>query len=282
MENNMEYLPTHPYRQEEFDENAASLRLTSNSQPCEKPQPHFRRLQGPGGVVSGNKCGEHSTFHPFERLPAEIQRTIWSLSLPGPRLLSVGRMATTAIYFPKEHHTPNPAALSVCRTSRDEALKRYRIAFGTEHVYADFARDILYFGPWNRESDFSLLWLLGFTKSGRLDYRQTSLKVTDLDCVTRIALTFNLLDRPGRFRKDNSHADEPMTYARYIAKEMMEEFHEFPSRKEKMFGMPQVQLVQANRLRDEDHQDNASPSHGNAIDREKYWCELGSDGFNQI
>ncbi|TVY24017.1 hypothetical protein LHYA1_G007727 [Lachnellula hyalina] len=52
------------------------------------------------------------------------------------------------LYFPKSHHTPNPAALAVCRESRYIALQRYKLCFDTPNVYADLDIDILYFGQW--------------------------------------------------------------------------------------------------------------------------------------
>ncbi|TVY24439.1 hypothetical protein LHYA1_G006628 [Lachnellula hyalina] len=49
--------------------------------------------------------------------------------------------------FPKHEQAPNPAALSVCSESREIALTKYRLCFGTPDVYADLEIDILYFGP---------------------------------------------------------------------------------------------------------------------------------------
>lgn len=108
-------------------------------------------------------------FTPFKEFPSDIRYIIWKLSLPGPRTICPGnpplpktwksstpnvkeeeryQSDLRALYFPKEHHSPNPAALSVCRESRDIALKTYRLCFGTPNVYADLKIDILYFGPW--------------------------------------------------------------------------------------------------------------------------------------
>jgi hypothetical protein len=51
--------------------------------------------------------------------------------------------------LPKTPPYPNPAALSTCRTSRDVALERYRLVFGTHMVYGDLpGGDMLYFVPW--------------------------------------------------------------------------------------------------------------------------------------
>jgi hypothetical protein len=48
------------------------------------------------------------------------------------------------LYFPMNHHTPNPAALSVCRESRKIALQRYRWCFRTPNVYTDLKPDIIF------------------------------------------------------------------------------------------------------------------------------------------
>src|SRR3954454_10853450 len=63
---------------------------------------------------------------------------IWRKSLPGPRTLCFAQaIDTEKLYFPKKHHASNPAALSTCQTSRQVALERYKLVFGTSHVYAD-------------------------------------------------------------------------------------------------------------------------------------------------
>lgn len=51
--------------------------------------------------------------------------------------------------FPKNHHTPNPAALSVCQESREVALTKYQLCFGTPNVYMNFAIDVFFFGAWH-------------------------------------------------------------------------------------------------------------------------------------
>lgn len=102
----------------------------------------------------------HPTFHQFAKLAREIQIMIWRLSLPGPRTLCMRESTDTKrLHFPKKHHTPNPAALSVCQTSRQVALERYKLVFGTSHVYADLpGGDILYHGPWNKNMCLEALW----------------------------------------------------------------------------------------------------------------------------
>jgi len=81
------------------------------------------------------------SFPQFSKLPVEIREYIWEYSLPGPRLLVTsynGRcVGPNGLWFRKGDHTPNPAALQVCQLSRRIALKRYRLVFATNNVYAD-------------------------------------------------------------------------------------------------------------------------------------------------
>lgn len=65
-------------------------------------------------------------FQKFGKIPIGLRNRIWEYSLPGPRTLCPGRQKCktagnvweqdiTVCIFQKNHHTPNPAALSVCR-----------------------------------------------------------------------------------------------------------------------------------------------------------------------
>lgn len=106
-------------------------------------------------------------FPKFNKFPKEIRQLIWKESLPGPRTICPGdpryfkiqnppdiadferyQNEMKQMVFPKHYHTPNPSALRVCRESREIALTRYRLCFGTPNVYANLEIDILYFGPW--------------------------------------------------------------------------------------------------------------------------------------
>jgi hypothetical protein len=102
-------------------------------------------------------------FDRFPLLPVEIRLMIWKLFLPGARVLSVsdslpdfgyrensfGLITSTVekLAFRKHDNPPNPGALSICQESRAVALQRYRLCFGTSHVYADLlGGDVIYFG----------------------------------------------------------------------------------------------------------------------------------------
>jgi hypothetical protein len=103
-------------------------------------------------AVQAAKLAAIVPFTPFEKFPTDIRYIIWKHSLPGSRTICPGnpplpknwesgnteveeeercRNDLKALFFPKEHHSPNPAALSVCRESRDIALQKHRLCFGT-------------------------------------------------------------------------------------------------------------------------------------------------------
>jgi hypothetical protein len=67
-------------------------------------------------------------FEPFSRLPKELREYIWDLSLPGPRVLSMGIAeweGKEVAYFPKGPSAPNRVLLFVNREAREVALRRY-------------------------------------------------------------------------------------------------------------------------------------------------------------
>jgi hypothetical protein len=65
--------------------------------------------------------------------------------MPGPRVLApTYDWGQRALTFPKWRRTPNPAALSACRLSRNIALRHYRLVFGTTNIYADLSIDVFY------------------------------------------------------------------------------------------------------------------------------------------
>ncbi|KAG4443768.1 hypothetical protein IFR05_000759 [Cadophora sp. M221] len=107
----------------------------------------------------------------FAKLPPEIRQHIWLLSLPGPRVLTMySRADEDRLYFQESVRPPNPVTLRVCRESREVALRRYKLCFGTPNVYADFpGGDIIYFDsymiPWK--------WTLSNSRSRRRSVPQT-------------------------------------------------------------------------------------------------------------
>lgn len=72
---------------------------------------------------------------------------ISEFSLPGSHTLSVaGRRKPSGLFFCENDNPYNPAALSICRESREVVLKHYRLCFGTTNIYADLSLDAFYFG----------------------------------------------------------------------------------------------------------------------------------------
>lgn len=206
----------------------------------EKIADHKRRLR----VWQTAKASKITPFRHFNDFPPEIQELVWDFSLPGPRVLCPSfrdnleaeayegqhgdvwrgcrwfRLFSTIlphdegipvpegclpIKFQNRYHTPAPTALSVCKTSRLVAQRRYRLCFGSPYLYADLEIDILYFG----RLDFEMLaWLLRILLPPPV--------LDDLNCVRMIGIPWdqssihtyrlflrNLLRRNG-FRKLDS------------------------------------------------------------------------------
>lgn len=134
------------------------------------------------------------TFPQFAKLPIEIQEYIWQYSLPGPRVLAAAHTRSCGprgLYFPKVDHTPNPAALNTCRLSRAVALKRYRLVFGTNNIYADLeGGDMFYIGPYNRSFGIGLndLWRCEVGKD------LPTAVIADLERVTHILLSLSVYE----------------------------------------------------------------------------------------
>ncbi|TGO24427.1 hypothetical protein BPAE_0103g00280 [Botrytis paeoniae] len=68
-----------------------------------------------------------NTFHPFPRFPLELRLKLWRLSFPGPRLVRIslieGHFMSNAII---------PTGLRVCKESRDETLRFYKLCFAAD------------------------------------------------------------------------------------------------------------------------------------------------------
>jgi hypothetical protein len=80
-----------------------------------------------------------------------------TVALPGPRTICARPRDNcfpnpgtdwVKLSFPKLHHAPNPAALSVCKESREVALNYYRLAFNTPNVYFDLTRTFYSLDHW--------------------------------------------------------------------------------------------------------------------------------------
>ncbi|KAF7954545.1 hypothetical protein EAE96_005665 [Botrytis aclada] len=67
------------------------------------------------------------TFQPFPRFPPELRLRIWRLSFPGPRLI---RISLIEGHFMSNATTP--IGLRVCKESRDETLRFYKLCFAAD------------------------------------------------------------------------------------------------------------------------------------------------------
>jgi len=102
-----------------------------------------------------------TSFTLFSSLPTELRLKIWSLSLPGPRIVPIHYTYTSAESSPPKPHdvimggctsiAQIPANLHTTRESRYEALMSYELSFKLQHSQAKAffnpAIDVLYFGP---------------------------------------------------------------------------------------------------------------------------------------
>ncbi|KAE9370355.1 hypothetical protein N431DRAFT_342646, partial [Stipitochalara longipes BDJ] len=97
--------------------------------------------------IPDNAC---ATFKLFPKLPFELRRIIWRLSLPGQRVVELLYDDTTGQC---KSPCPVPTALHINSESRGVALESYELAFGTAKavavVYFDFGVDALYVGLGN-------------------------------------------------------------------------------------------------------------------------------------
>ncbi|KUJ24527.1 uncharacterized protein LY89DRAFT_727551 [Mollisia scopiformis] len=179
----------------------------------------------------------------FSKFGPEIRCRIWHFSLPGPRALCPGVRSTPSgeyetnrdyrkLFFPGKHQAPNPAALSVCRESRQIALQWYRLCFGTQNIYADLNIDILFFGPWD-VTDFGTFWEWDEYKSGgpggltNIIHKTLQPEVAaDLKKVQRLA--YRYLD--GWAEYDDTHGEE--THMNGGGDELRKQLGRFESLKE--------------------------------------------------
>ncbi|CAJ2506847.1 Uu.00g080330.m01.CDS01 [Anthostomella pinea] len=96
----------------------------------------------------------------FSHLPAELRFKIWALNLPDSRIVALRCDATSdqgsseqcrdSESFQCTSSSLVPVNLHVCKESRSEAMRRYRLLFSTAQepakVFFDPSRDTLYFG----------------------------------------------------------------------------------------------------------------------------------------
>jgi hypothetical protein len=88
----------------------------------------------------------HESFHPFPRLPSEIQIRIWKLAMPEPR-----KMYVKVNYIPWKKCAP-PALLRVNTQSREVAQEVFRLCIlpscGPQKAIYMGPHDVVYFLKW--------------------------------------------------------------------------------------------------------------------------------------
>ncbi|CAD6444664.1 d9b46385-14bd-4218-9c58-0633c10b0c95-CDS [Sclerotinia trifoliorum] len=83
------------------------------------------------------------TFYPFPRLPLEVRRKIWRSSLPGPRLIDISLRGEIFM-----SNATIPIGLQICKESRDETLRFYKLCFAAQpsqaRIYFNADHDAIY------------------------------------------------------------------------------------------------------------------------------------------
>jgi 2EXR family len=107
------------------------------------------------------------TFTLFPNLPTEIQRKIYKHMMPGPRNVHLTFRKHNSMLL--KSSSPIPVLLHLNRDARTEALKTYRLSFGTDKydakVYFCPEIDTLYFGPverfaiWENDQSIQKWWI---------------------------------------------------------------------------------------------------------------------------
>lgn len=105
-------------------------------------------------------------FPKFSFLPQELRRKIWSLTLPGPRVMLVLRSSKPGNYITSaaSYGGHQPTTLHVNNESRSEALLKLTPRFGT---YWNLETDALYIEATDN-SQMSVTQLAEMTASGAL------------------------------------------------------------------------------------------------------------------
>lgn len=88
------------------------------------------------------KPGPLKEFTCFPRLPVEIRLIIWRKLCQVPRVVRIE--FNNASGRCRARHRQPPTGLRVCRESREEARRSYRLAFGTAQVFIDFDVDVIF------------------------------------------------------------------------------------------------------------------------------------------
>lgn len=95
-----------------------------------------------GASASGESTlGPLKTFTCFPRLPPEIRLLIWKQVYQVSRVIRIEYNRSGQC---TAHHRRPPIGFHVCQESREEALKVYRLAFGSVQVFINFNVDVIF------------------------------------------------------------------------------------------------------------------------------------------
>lgn len=129
------------------------------------------------------------TFHQFNQLPEELKSIIWKYAIDavGPRVIKFHLVFFKTVYdntgqpvylYENRSRSPIPEVLHVCPTSRQLALKRWRLSFSVSgtpaEIFFDFDQDILW---WEQE-------MMGI-------WTAVTLSQEERDAVRRVAWSFD-------------------------------------------------------------------------------------------
>lgn len=162
----------------ECDYQVESSNMDDVHHPPPSPSLSFKQLsEDCGHETRDNTSGvAPTTFTCFKDLPTEIRLQIWGMACGQKRNVSVGNRTlispgdlpsyTLDGLFVYESRTPVPEVLSVCRESREEAMKHYSLCFGTKlnnsvlsievqpRIWCNFKADTICV-----DLDFKLSWI---------------------------------------------------------------------------------------------------------------------------
>ena len=97
------------------------------------------------GIPSSNNAASNNTVLGLSKLPRELRNKIWDLTLPQQRVVNIRYNANKNACTTPAH---SPISLHICQESRERALKRYTLSFGTKEgearIYFNFEDDVLY------------------------------------------------------------------------------------------------------------------------------------------
>jgi hypothetical protein len=111
----------------------------------------------PSVALASPRNDRPEIFKKFSKFPIKIRRKIWRSTFPRPRFIDTSDRCNSNDYQVFSSHS-NPIALSVCRESRDEARKHYKLRLmGLHAFYIDMQVDwFTTKDPWKHQARMML------------------------------------------------------------------------------------------------------------------------------